>query len=74
MIVNSRSEYINHRLQRAEESCNDALVLAENESWNGVINWLYYACFFAVIALLFNNNIETQTHDGSRTQFWINVC
>ncbi len=38
MIVNSRSEYINHRLQRVEESYNDALVLVENESWNGVIN------------------------------------
>jgi len=30
---------------------------------------MYYACFYAVIALLLNNNIETQTHDGARTQF-----
>ncbi len=69
MTVNSRSEYINYRLQRAEESYNDALLLAENESWNAVVNRLYYACFYAVIALLLKNDIETQTHDGSRTQF-----
>ncbi len=30
---------------------------------------MYYACFYAVIALLLKNNIETQTHDGARTQF-----
>lgn len=33
------------------------------------INRLYYACFYAVIALLIKNNISTQTHDGARTQF-----
>ncbi len=69
MTINSRSDYINYRLQRAEESYNDALILAENESWNAVINRLYYACFYAVIALLLKKGIETQTHDGSRTQF-----
>jgi len=34
-----------------------------------VVNRLYYACFYAVIALLLQNNIETQSHDGTRTQF-----
>lgn len=68
MTINSRSEFINYRLQRAEESYNDAIILAENERWNAVINRLYYACFYAVIALLLKNDIETQTHDGSRTQ------
>lgn len=69
MTINNRSDYINYRLQRAEESYSDALILAEKERWNAVINRLYYACFYAVIALLLKNNIETQTHDGSRTQF-----
>lgn len=69
MTINNRSDYINYRLQRAEESYSDALILAEKERWNAVINRLYYACFYAVIALLLKNDIETQTHDGSRTQF-----
>jgi len=69
MTINNRSDYINYRLQRAEESYCDALILAERERWNAVINRLYYACFYAVIALLLKNDIETQTHDGSRTQF-----
>ena len=69
MTINNREDYIKYRLQRAEESYNDALILADNNRWNTVINRLYYACFYAVIALLLKNDIETQTHDGSRTQF-----
>ena len=69
MTINNHSDYINYRLQRAEESYSDAIILAEKERWNSVINRLYYACFYAVIALLLKNDIETQTHDGSRTQF-----
>lgn len=34
-----------------------------------MVNRLYYACFYAVISLLLKNGIETQTHDGARTQF-----
>lgn len=69
MTIIHRSDYINYRLQRAEESYSDALILAEKERWNSVVNRLYYASFYAVIALLLKNDIETQTHDGCRTQF-----
>lgn len=47
----------------------DAKLLAEHERWNTALNRLYYASFYAVIALLIKNGIETQTHDGVRTQF-----
>lgn len=69
MTINNRDEYINYRLQRAEESYNDALLLSDNKRWNSVLNRLYYSCFYAVIALLLKDNIETQTHEGTRTQF-----
>ena len=69
MTINNRSDYIKYRLLRADESFKDALILAEKESWNSVVNRLYYACFYAVISLLLKNDIEAQTHDGSRTQF-----
>ncbi|HAL80973.1 MAG TPA: hypothetical protein DCO83_01065 [Mucilaginibacter sp.] len=69
MSINSRYDYINYRFQRATESFEEALILAENKRWNAVVNRLYYSCFYAVIALLLRNNIETQTHDGARIQF-----
>jgi uncharacterized protein (UPF0332 family) len=69
MIISNREEYLNYRFRRAEESYEEALILAKEERWNAVINRLYYACFYAVIALLIKNNISIQTHDGARTQF-----
>lgn len=69
MIISNREEYVNYRFHRAEESYEEALIPAKEERWNAVINRLYYACFYAVIALLIKNNISTQTHDGARTQF-----
>lgn len=69
MNIDNRNDYINYRFQRAKESFEEALILAQNKRWNAVINRLYYSCFYAVIALLLKNNIETQTHDGARTQF-----
>jgi uncharacterized protein (UPF0332 family) len=72
MTIDNRDDYIRYRFNRAEESFDDALLLAENERWNTVVNRLYYSCFYAVIAILLKNNIETQTHDGTRTQFGLN--
>ncbi len=68
MTIDSKEAYVRYRLQRAEESYDDACILAENGRWNSTLNRLYYAGFYAVIALLMKNNIQTQTHDGARTQ------
>ncbi len=72
MKVRNQNDYINYRFQRAKQTYEEALILAREERWNAVINRLYYACFYAVIALLLKNNIETQSHDGARTQFGLN--
>jgi uncharacterized protein (UPF0332 family) len=69
MTIENRDDYIAYRFERAKESLEEALILAENKKWNTVVNRLYYACFYAVIALLIKNNCETQTHDGVRTIF-----
>ncbi len=63
------NDYINYRLQRASDTLNDARLLAENERWNSSINRLYYACFYAVSALLYYNSIEAKTHKGVRIKF-----
>lgn len=65
----TREDYIHYRLNRAYEAFDDATLLAENERWNTAVNRLYYTSFYAIIALLIKNGIETQTHDGVRTQF-----
>lgn len=76
MTIGSQEEYIQYRFKRAEETLKDALLLLENQKWNATINRLYYSCFYAVIALLLKNRIESKTpacpagrHDGVRNQF-----
>lgn len=69
MKIGSKDDYINYRFHRAEESFQEAIILADNKRWNAVINRLYYSCFYSVIALLLKNNIKVQTHEGARLQF-----
>ena len=64
-----QNDYIKYRLQRATDTLNDSRLLAENERWNSSINRLYYACFYAVSALLYYHSIEAKTHKGVRIKF-----
>ena len=69
MNIGNQADYIQYRFRRAEESLVEANILFQNKRWNATINRLYYACFYAVIALLLSHGIRTQTHDGARLQF-----
>lgn len=68
MTGNSKGSYIEYRINKAEESLRDALFLIEKGSWNAAINRLYYSYFYAVMALLYLNNIEVKSHKGVRNQ------
>ncbi len=69
MTIGNEADYIRYRFQRARESFEEALILEEKKRWNAVINRLYYACFYAVIALLLKNGFMVTTHDGARLNF-----
>jgi uncharacterized protein len=69
MTIKNKSEYIKYRFNRSLESFDDARIMIENKRWNSAVNRLYYACFYAVIALLLKNDFETMTHNGARTKF-----
>jgi uncharacterized protein (UPF0332 family) len=47
----------------------DVEILAREGRWNSSMNRLYYACFYAVLALLSKHRILTRTHSGVKTQF-----
>jgi uncharacterized protein (UPF0332 family) len=68
-VSDYKADYINYRVTKSSEALNDAKVLANNQSWNACINRLYYACYYAVSALLLQNNVTTLTHTGLKTQF-----
>ncbi len=62
-------DLINYRLERAKETLEDAKLLAEKQRWNSAINRLYYAAYYAIIALLLSENHKSTTHNGSKTKF-----
>jgi uncharacterized protein (UPF0332 family) len=64
-----KEDYINYRLEKARKTLEDAKILANSQSWNSSVNRLYYACFYAVIAVLSKYEIESHTHMGAKSQF-----
>lgn len=55
-----------YRITRAKETLNEVSILIENKLWNTAVNRLYYACYYAVMALLIKKGIKTRTHMGAR--------
>lgn len=59
-----KAENIKYRIKRARETYQDALFLLEKGSINSSVNRLYYAAFYATIALLLKNGIQIKSHNG----------
>jgi len=62
-------DYVNYRLQKAKDTILEVKTLIDNQYWNTAINRLYYACFYAVGALLIKNGVVTASHSGTRRKF-----
>lgn len=69
MNQKERKEIVAYRLLKAKQTLQEVDLHIKNELWNTAVNRLYYACYYAVIALLINNEINVQTHGGARQMF-----
>jgi len=58
-----------YRMTRANETLEDARILANAARWNACVNRLYYACFYAVSALLVRHGLSSSKHTGVRSLF-----
>lgn len=72
MTLEERNEYVKYRLDSARKTVEAAKVLAANHFWNSAVNRLYYAVFYAVNALLVQNEIYTYSHSSIKSQFSLN--
>lgn len=68
-MSNEPPDLVHQRLARAREALASARVLADTQHWSACTNRLYYACFYAVSALLARHNLEARTHNGVRRLF-----
>jgi len=60
----TKDDLVTYRIERAFDTLSAAKTLADSGYWNAVANRLYYACFYAVLALLAKNDMDTYTHKG----------
>jgi len=68
-LTELNKDLIAYRLARAEETLKDAHVLAKSGRWDACVNRLYYACFYAVTALLMLDGLSSSKHSGIRSLF-----
>jgi len=68
----SRAELVKYRINRADETIKEAMLLTNEGYYNAAINRLYYACFYAVQALLVKNGISSASHAGVKTMLSLN--
>jgi uncharacterized protein (UPF0332 family) len=69
MTSKKHQDYINYRLAKAKETIIEVEKHIENKFWNTAINRMYYACFYAITALLIKEGVETFSHNGVRLKF-----
>lgn len=67
----TKQDYINYRMAKSAEIYEDAILLADNRRWNSCVNRLYYSSFYLVSALLYQHGIKAETHNGTKTQFFL---
>jgi len=64
-----QKDLIKYRFQRARETLDEANVMLQTEHLYGASNRVYYACFYAVSALLITKNLSSSKHAGVMALF-----
>jgi uncharacterized protein (UPF0332 family) len=68
-MTEPQKNIVGHRLARAREALIEAKVLMEAHHHVGAVNRFYYACFYAVTALLETQSLASSKHSGVRSLF-----
>lgn len=66
MTEQERKILISLRLQNAKDTLAEIPVHLEHGFWNTAVSRMYYACYYAVEALLLKHGISVKTHSGIR--------
>ena len=59
-----REAIVFYKKQKARNTLDEAIGIAELGYWNAVLNRLYYACYYATTALLVHHGLSAHTHSG----------
>jgi uncharacterized protein len=65
-VTDETRTLVRYRLSRAKEALEEAILLLESDHTNTFVNRLYYACFYAVSALLLAKGLSATRHSGGQ--------
>jgi len=68
----NRDDLVKLRFEKAKETFAEIENHVQLGYWRTAANRLYYACYYAVSALLIKNGINAHTHSGVINQFGLN--
>ena len=63
-MTEGQEDLIRYKISRAEETLAEARVMLQTSHPYGAANRIYYACFYAVTALLLTRNLSSSKHSG----------
>jgi uncharacterized protein (UPF0332 family) len=68
-MTGSKFDLIKYRMNRAKDTLHEVDDIFRLGYYQTSVNRLYYACYYAVSALLVLSDIKTRTHSGVRQMF-----
>ena len=63
-MTKGQEDLIRYKLSRAEETLEEARIMFQTSHPHGAANRIYYACFYAVTALLLMQKLSSSKHSG----------
>lgn len=63
-MTSPKDDLVRYRLERAKETLDEAELMMSSNHLFGASNRLYYACFYAVSALLVQHDLSSSKHSG----------
>jgi len=67
MSEEEKKSLVAYRLEKGKETFAEIPILIENNLWRNAANRLYYACFYAVSALLMKDGYQANSHNGVKS-------
>lgn len=64
LTPDERLSVINYRIERAEQTLEEARIVMKSKLWNLAVNRFYYSIFYAANALLLSKSLSVSTHKG----------
>ena len=68
-MTQGRENLIQYKLERSSETLEEAKLMLQSSHLFGAANRIYYACFYAVSALLLSKDLSSPKHSGVLSLF-----